>query len=106
MKRLKTGLKITIGLIVLVVGLIMMPIPGPGGTPITLAGLAILASELPIAGRVREWFLAMRAKYYNDLPGWQRAIVIVLILAAYVVMTIGLVWIWKYFSHRPAQAVS
>jgi len=37
-----------------VVGIILMPVPGPGGTPVTLAGLAILGSELPWAKRLME----------------------------------------------------
>ena len=36
------------------VGIILMPVPGPGGTPVTLAGLAILGSELPWAKRLME----------------------------------------------------
>jgi hypothetical protein len=34
------------------VGLLLMPLPGPGGTPVALAGLAILAAEVPWARRL------------------------------------------------------
>ena len=54
MKLIKRWLKIVIGAIVTVVGIILMPVPGPGGTPVTLAGLAILGSELPWAKRLME----------------------------------------------------
>lgn len=54
MKLIKRWLKIVIGVIVTVVGIILMPVPGPGGTPVTLAGLAILSSELPWAKRLME----------------------------------------------------
>jgi len=53
-KLIKRWLKIVIGAIVTVVGIILMPVPGPGGTPVTLAGLAILGSELPWAKRLME----------------------------------------------------
>lgn len=54
MKLLKRWLKIALGALVTVVGIILMPVPGPGGTPVTLAGLAILGSELPWAKRLME----------------------------------------------------
>jgi len=53
-KLIKRWLKIVIGTIVTIVGIILMPVPGPGGTPVTLAGLAILGSELPWAKRLME----------------------------------------------------
>ncbi len=54
MKLIKRWLKIAVGSIVTVIGIILMPVPGPGGTPVTLAGLAILSSELPWAKRLME----------------------------------------------------
>ncbi len=54
MKLIKRWLKIAIGAIITVVGIILMPVPGPGGLPVTLAGLAILGSELPWAKRLME----------------------------------------------------
>jgi len=53
-KLIKRWLKIAIGAIITVVGIILMPVPGPGGLPVTLAGLAILGSELPWAKRLME----------------------------------------------------
>ena len=54
MKIVKRWLKIVVGGVVTIIGIILMPVPGPGGTPVTLAGLAILGSELPWAKRLME----------------------------------------------------
>jgi uncharacterized protein (TIGR02611 family) len=54
MKFIKRWMIIISGGFVTVVGLILMPVPGPGGLPVTLAGLAILATELPWAKGVME----------------------------------------------------
>ena len=42
------------GLILLVVGLFMLVLPGPGILTIA-AALAVLAKDIPAAGRVRDW---------------------------------------------------
>ena len=44
-KHCRKTLIILAGLIVTATGLILMPVPGPGGTPVFLAGLAILSTE-------------------------------------------------------------
>ena len=81
MKAVNRWFKITAGVVFLILGLILMPVPGFGGTPVTLAGLALLASELPFAGRLREKFLALRTRYYSNASPAQRfAIVAGLIL--------------------------
>jgi hypothetical protein len=54
LRLLKRWLKIAIGAAITIFGIILMPIPGPGGTPVTLAGLAILGSELPWAKKLME----------------------------------------------------
>ena len=54
MTVIKRWLIIIVGGFVTAVGLILMPVPGPGGLPVTLAGLAILAIELPWARRLME----------------------------------------------------
>lgn len=54
MKLIKRWLKVIVGTIITIIGIILMPVPGPGGTPVTLAGLAILGSELPWAKRLME----------------------------------------------------
>jgi uncharacterized protein (TIGR02611 family) len=55
-RRIKRWFKIALGAVVTIIGAILIPIPGPGGMPITLAGLAILGSELPWARRLMEHF--------------------------------------------------
>lgn len=60
MRFVKRWLKIVVGVIVLIVGLILMPMPGPGGTPVTLVGLAILSSDMPWAQRLFDQFRASR----------------------------------------------
>jgi len=54
MKLIKRWMIIISGGFVTGIGLILMPIPGPGGLPVTMAGLAILATELPWAKGVME----------------------------------------------------
>ena len=54
MRTLWRWLTIAAGLLVTAAGLVLMPVPGPGGTPVTLAGLAILSTEFSWARRVRE----------------------------------------------------
>ena len=94
MKLIKRWLTIVVGVCVVVVGLILMPMPGPGGTPVTLAGLAILATELPFARRLREHFLAFRAKHLKAISPWKRFALIGGVLVAYTVMTAAVWWVW------------
>jgi uncharacterized protein (TIGR02611 family) len=44
------------GLFFIVVGLVSGPLPGPGGIPLVLLGLAIWSSEFEWAHRLMEWF--------------------------------------------------
>ena len=53
-KFAKRWTRIIVGGLVLVIGLLLMPLPGPGGTPVALLGLALLSSELPWAKRLLE----------------------------------------------------
>ncbi|MDP3722527.1 MAG: PGPGW domain-containing protein [Candidatus Omnitrophota bacterium] len=54
MKVIKWWATIIVGGLILATGLLLMPLPGPGGTPVALLGLAILSSELPWAKRLLE----------------------------------------------------
>ena len=94
MKLIKRWLKILVGVCVVVIGLILMPVPGPGGTPVFLAGLAILATELPFAKRLRERFLAFRSKHFETISPWKRFALIGGVLVAYTVMTTAVWWVW------------
>ena len=49
--------RVTGGLSLLVAGIVLLVLPGPG-IPLLLAGLALLARDLPWAGRLRQWLLA------------------------------------------------
>lgn len=65
---------IIVGSVVLLGGLAMMPLPGPG-IPIVIAGLAILAQELPWAERLLE-SLKKRARIdeLKKQPKWVQAV--------------------------------
>ena len=54
MKAIERFGVVTAGVLVVALGLVLMPLPGPGGTPVALAGLAIPSSELPWARRLLE----------------------------------------------------
>ena len=45
MKASKRIVVVSVGVLVIAVGLIVMPVPGPGGVPVVLLGLTILATE-------------------------------------------------------------
>ncbi len=55
MRFIKRWVKIVLGVPTVILGVILMPVPGPGGLPVTLAGLAILATEIPWVHRKLEW---------------------------------------------------
>ena len=88
MKIVKRWVKIILGGIVTVIGILLMPVPGPGGLPITLAGLAILSSELPWAKRIMEK-LGEGVKFFQGGKNkrWKVAIIIGL-LFFYVAMSL------------------
>ena len=94
MKIVKRWVKIILGGIVTVIGIILMPVPGPGGLPITLAGLAILSSELPWAKRIMEK-LGETVKFFQDGKNkrWKVAIITGL-LFFYVATSIIVYRIW------------
>lgn len=92
-KRIGTGI---VGAIVLVVGIIAIPYPGPGWL-IVFAGLAILATEFAWAQRVLDF-----AKGYYDQwtlwlgrqPLWIRLIV----LAATGLVVVATLWLLNVFG--------
>ena len=51
------------GLLLVVLGFVTGPIPGPGGIPLVLLGLAIWSSEFEWANRLMHWFKAQLHKY-------------------------------------------
>ncbi len=54
MKVVRRWMIIILGGFVTMIGLILMPVPGPGGFPVMMAGLTILATELPWARGIME----------------------------------------------------
>ena len=57
------------GLLLLCLGVITGPLPGPGGIPLVLLGLAIWSSEFEWAYRLRQRFKAEIRKYRGWTPG-------------------------------------
>lgn len=56
------------GLLFIVLGLVTGPIPGPGGIPLVLLGLAIWSSEFEWAQRLMHWF----KERLTQFRGWNR----------------------------------
>lgn len=85
MRILRRWAILLVGGLVLALGLVLMPIPGPGGLPVTLAGLAILSSELPWArrflGRVQQRVEASRSGFKGPGNGWKRLGIVAGLLA-------------------------
>ena len=54
------------GLFLVVLGFVTGPLPGPGGIPLVLLGLAIWASEFEWAHNLMQWFKAQLHRY----RGW------------------------------------
>lgn len=75
---------IVVGFIVLIGGIIMMALPGPGILTV-IAGLAILAQELAWAERLLE-YVKKRAKYdeLKEQPVWIQVVMWTLTIAAVV----------------------
>jgi hypothetical protein len=52
MSMLARGFMIAVGIAVLLLGVLLVPIPGPSGTPVMLVGLGILAPRVGWARRL------------------------------------------------------
>jgi uncharacterized protein (TIGR02611 family) len=91
--RVAVGL---VGLAILVLGIIMLPAPGPGWVVI-FAGLGVLATEFPQARRL----LAFTRRKYLEWIAWlgrQSAPVRVLISLAILAMLAGFAWFFGVFA--------
>lgn len=92
-KRVLVGIA---GGIVLLIGLVMIPYPGPGWL-VTFAGLALLSTEFTWAHRLLE---RMRI-YYDNWIAWlkrQRAIVRLLVVTFTGVVVILTIWIMNGYG--------
>src|SRR5215213_5640697 len=58
--RIAVGL---LGLILVVLGAIIAPLPGPGGAPLILLGLAVWSSEFEWAQQLMQWLKAKLHRY-------------------------------------------
>lgn len=79
--RLAVGL---VGVVLVLVGLVLGPFPGPGGIPLILGGLAILASEFIWARRLLERaraHLMAWTRWAARQPLWLRSLGVAVLLA-------------------------
>lgn len=67
-RRLAVGI---VGSLVVLVGLVLMPLPGPG-LLVVLAGLAILASEFAPAAAALHWLRSRARGSFERLRRWRR----------------------------------
>ena len=86
---------ICLGLLITILGLILMPVPGPGGTPVFLAGLALLATEFKWA---RD-FLTKFKEAYGRMGKKRRRILTGSLLVFYLASGI-VAWSWL---NRPEE---
>ncbi|MFN8098476.1 MAG: TIGR02611 family protein [Dermatophilaceae bacterium] len=88
--RIYRGAIALLGLVIVVVGLALVPLPGPGWL-VVFAGLALWGSEFEWAQRVLDW-VRTRVRAWN---GWMRARVWwVRVLAAVLTAVVVLMVIW------------
>ena len=97
MNHVKRHVIIATGVCVAVLGLVLMPVPGPGGTPVFLAGLAILSTEFKWA---RD-FLARFKEVYGKMSKRKRLTLTYSMLAFYLVSGV-IAWNW---TNRSGQNI-
>lgn len=84
--------RVALGIVVVIAGLLMLPLPGPGMLTIA-AGLALLASDVPFARNLLE---RVRERLPSDAEGnVSRPVVIGGIVLS--VVTVGLSLWWTFF---------
>ena len=84
--------RVALGIVVVIAGLLMLPLPGPGMLTIA-AGLALLASDVPFARNLLE---RVRERLPSDAEGnVSRPVVIGGIILS--VVTVGLSLWWTFF---------
>jgi len=81
--------RMTLGVVVLVAGLVMLPLPGPGLVTIA-AGLALLASDVPYARKLLE---RVRKRLPSDAEGnVSRPVVIGGLVVSVITVSFSLWW--------------
>jgi uncharacterized protein (TIGR02611 family) len=71
--RIRFAYRLAVGLLggtVAIVGLILVPLPGPGWL-IVFLGIAILGTEFPAAHRVGQWLKRVLAKALSRWKAWR-----------------------------------
>lgn len=84
-----------IGLIVVTVGVILLPLPGPGWLIIFL-GIGVWATEFAWAHRLLSWaraFVRRWTSWLATLPRWRQSLVGVTGFAV-VALVVSLGWLW------------
>jgi uncharacterized protein (TIGR02611 family) len=71
--RIYRSLVAVAGLLLVCLGFISGPIPGPGGIPLVLLGLAIWSSEFEWAHQLMLWFKAQLHRYQQLSTHWKIA---------------------------------
>jgi uncharacterized protein (TIGR02611 family) len=71
--RIYRSLVALAGLLLVCLGFVSGPIPGPGGIPLVLLGLAIWSSEFEWAHQLMMWFKAQLHRYHQLSPHWKIA---------------------------------
>ena len=89
------------GSLIAVLGLILMPVPGPGGTPVFLAGLAILATEFKWARAFLERF----KNAYVNMGEKKRRLLTFSLLVFYLASGV-IAWSWASRPEPQKAAVS
>jgi len=100
MKAMKRWATIIMGGLILATGLLLMPLPGPGGTPVAFLGLVMLSSELPWARRLLERMkqrlkLARARSGTRVPPGWRRLAVVGGLITLWIV---GGIVVWRVWA--------
>lgn len=95
-RQWRRPLIIAAGSLVALLGLILMPVPGPGGTLVFLAGLAILAAECKWAKD-----LLLRFKETHGRMGKRKRRILTASLLVFYLASGVVVW---SLANRPGQA--
>ena len=67
-------LSILAGVVITIVGLILMPVPGPGGTATTFIGLGLIGSEFRPVARFLDWLELHLRSWLEPLKAmWDKA---------------------------------
>jgi uncharacterized protein (TIGR02611 family) len=78
--RIYRSLVALAGLLLVCLGFVSGPIPGPGGIPLVLLGLAIWSSEFEWAHQLMMWFKAQLHRYHQWSPHWKIAFWLVFLI--------------------------